>query len=107
MMLKDEYKIVIIGAGISGLSTGMAFAKTYDLTENPALIIEKQKIPGGCVTTFARQGYRFDTVQIIPDVSNILKFFEIETELTGFGNTYARLLLVDKQSKKLKPIPIA
>jgi phytoene dehydrogenase-like protein len=106
-MNHKEYKIIIIGAGISGLSTGLAFSKVYDPKKNPALIIEKQKTVGGCVTTFARQGYRFDTVQIIPDLSNVMEFFDIETELTGFGDTYANLFLLDKNSKELKQFPIA
>jgi phytoene dehydrogenase-like protein len=102
-----DYKIIIIGGGISGLSTGLAFSKSYNLKENPALIIEKQKTVGGCVTTFARDSYRFDTVQIIPDVKNLLKFFDISTDLVKFDHNYANLYLVNSETESIETIPVA
>jgi phytoene dehydrogenase-like protein len=105
--IDDNYKIIIIGAGITGLSTGLAWTKVFDVRKNPVLIIEKQAVPGGCISTFAREGYRFDTVQIIPDVSDILNFFEIDIELLKFENYYARLFLADPLKKEVKIIPVA
>lgn len=102
-----DYKLIIIGGGISGLSTGLAFSKIYDLRDNPVLIVEKQKAVGGCVSTFARDAYRFDTVQIIPDVRNILRFFDISTDLIKFDHNYANLFLVNSENESLKTIPIA
>ena len=87
--IDDNYKIIIIGAGITGLSTGLAWTKVFEARKSAVLIIEKQAVPGGCVSTFAREGYCFDTVQIIPDVSDILKFFDIGIDLIKFENYYA------------------
>lgn len=94
-----HYSMIIIGAGITGLSTGLAWTKVYDPKEDPVLILERQAIPGGCVSTFAREGYRFDTVQIIPDVFDVLEFFEIDIELKRFETVYARLFLADPKEK--------
>ncbi len=105
--IDDNYKIIIIGAGITGLSTGLAWTKVFDARKSPVLVIEKQAVPGGCVSTFAREGYRFDTVQIIPDVSDILNFFDINIPLVKFQNRYARLFLADPLKKKAKIIPVA
>ena len=98
--------MIIIGAGITGLSTALAYSKVYDLKEKPVLILERNSTPGGCVSTFARKGYRFDTTQIIPDVSNILEFFDLDIPLKRFENYYARLFLANTQTKTSKVIPI-
>jgi phytoene dehydrogenase-like protein len=105
--MDNKHSIIIIGGGIAGLSTGLAYSKIFDLQENPALIVEKQATVGGCVTTFARKSYKFDTVQIIPDISNLLDFFEIETELISFDKNYAHLFLADTHKNCTQTIPIA
>ncbi len=49
-------KVVIIGAGIGGLTTGALLAKAgYAVT-----VLEAQPYAGGSAGTFYRQGYRFD-----------------------------------------------
>jgi len=106
-IVEKRYKAVIIGAGITGLSTGLAWTKVFDPATNPVLIIEQHTVPGGCVATFARQGYRFDTVQIIPDVSHVLDFFGIEVSLLTYENIYARLFLADPDSGNCQVFPVA
>lgn len=49
-------KILIIGAGIGGLTTGAVLSKAgLDVT-----VLESQVYPGGCASTFFHKGYRFD-----------------------------------------------
>lgn len=54
--LSSHVKIVIIGAGIGGLTTGAVLSKAgLDVT-----VLESQVYPGGCASTFFHKGYRFD-----------------------------------------------
>lgn len=49
-------KIVVIGAGVGGLTTGALLAKDgFDVT-----VLEAHVYPGGCAGTFYHKGYRFD-----------------------------------------------
>lgn len=51
--MKDQYDVVIIGAGLGGLTAGAKLAKEgYSV-----FLIEQHDIPGGCATTFQRKGY--------------------------------------------------
>ncbi len=51
-----EGRIVIVGAGIGGLSAGALLAqKGLDIT-----VLESHSLPGGCASTFSRSGFRFD-----------------------------------------------
>src|SRR5512147_1558657 len=51
-----EKRMVIIGAGVAGLSTGCyALMNGYKTT-----IFEMHKIPGGLCTAWKRKGYTFD-----------------------------------------------
>ena len=50
------YKVVVIGAGISGLSAGIYAARSgFDVT-----ILEQHNIPGGLSTSWSRKGYYFE-----------------------------------------------
>lgn len=50
-------KVVIIGSGLGGLSTGLMLAKNgYDVT-----ILEQGNQPGGCLQCFHRNGVKFET----------------------------------------------
>ncbi|MBU1726572.1 MAG: NAD(P)-binding protein, partial [Candidatus Omnitrophica bacterium] len=51
-----DYDAIIIGAGIGGLTTGNILAKNG----MKVLILEKNSVPGGAVTTFYRNGYPID-----------------------------------------------
>ncbi|MBU2541846.1 MAG: NAD(P)/FAD-dependent oxidoreductase [Candidatus Omnitrophica bacterium] len=55
-MKKDEYDVIIIGAGIGGLTAGNILAKNG----MKVLILEKNQVPGGAVTTFYKDGYPID-----------------------------------------------
>ncbi len=49
-------KVIVIGAGIGGLTAGALLAhRGYDVT-----IFDRAIVPGGCASTFARQGFTFD-----------------------------------------------
>ena len=54
--IKDEYDVIIIGAGMGGLTCGAYLAKAGLKT----LIVEKHYQPGGYVTSFKRRGFTFD-----------------------------------------------
>jgi C-3',4' desaturase CrtD len=55
-MKKLRKKIIVIGAGIGGLTAGALLAKRgYEVT-----IFDRAAIPGGCASTFQRKGFTFD-----------------------------------------------
>lgn len=50
------HSIIVIGAGIGGLTAGALLAcRGYDVT-----VYEQAEVPGGCASTFKRQGFNFD-----------------------------------------------
>ena len=50
------HSIIVIGAGIGGLTAGALLAcRGYDVT-----VYEQAWVPGGCASTFKRQGFNFD-----------------------------------------------
>lgn len=53
---KKRKKIVLIGAGMGGLTTGALLAKAG----HAVTILEAHVYPGGCAGTFYHKGYRFD-----------------------------------------------
>jgi len=52
----QDLNIVIIGAGVGGLAAGALLARKGA----GVIVLEAQDYPGGCASTFAREGYRFD-----------------------------------------------
>ena len=56
MIENSKYDVIIIGAGMGGLSVGAFLAKE----SKNVLILEKHDKPGGYATSFTRKGYTFD-----------------------------------------------
>ena len=87
-----KYKLIVIGAGISGLSTAVAWLLN---NEGPVLVLEKGRTAGGCVASFARKGYKFDTVQVIPDMSDLLEYLGLDLPLERYEGVLSRLFLAE------------
>ena len=105
-MTKNKYGLIVIGGGITGLSSALTWAMYHDVKEEPVLIIEKDAKTGGYVTSYERQGYVFDTCQMIPNISELLEFFDIDIELKEYKGYYTRIFLVDTQTKKVRTIDL-
>jgi phytoene dehydrogenase-like protein len=86
------YDLVIIGAGISGLSTGLMWLKNKG--GKKTLILEKNPYPGGYVTAYERGGYVFETTQLFPDIVEILRYLGLEIGLKPYTGTFMRRLVV-------------
>jgi len=55
--MANKFDVVIIGSGLSGLiCSNILSKKGYNVA-----VVEKQKIPGGCLQTFKHNGITFDT----------------------------------------------
>jgi len=52
----EEYDVVVIGAGIGGLTCGSYLAKQGKRVQ----ILEQHYMPGGCCSSFSRKGFKFD-----------------------------------------------
>ncbi len=95
---RERWGLIIVGGGVTGLSTGITWALHRDVERHPVLIVEKQKKTGGYVTSYARRGFLFDTCQVIPNVSDLLSFLGVDIELREFTGDYVRLILVDPRT---------
>ncbi len=53
---KNKTRVIVVGAGIGGLTAGALLAhRGYSV-----LILDQAIVPGGCASTFKRQGFTFD-----------------------------------------------
>lgn len=53
---KSKSRVVVVGAGIGGLTAGALLARRgYEV-----LILDQALVPGGCASTFKRKGFTFD-----------------------------------------------
>ena len=102
-----DYSLIVVGGGIAGLSTALSWCLTRDARREPVLVLEKEPTVGGCVTTFARKGWRFDTVQIIPETGDLLAYFGLEMPLYRYTGHYARLFLADPATRRCRILPVA
>jgi phytoene desaturase len=67
-----DYDVLVIGAGMGGLSAGAQLAQQG----RKVLILEQANRIGGCCSTFERDGYRFDVgASLLEGVSLIEKVF--------------------------------
>ena len=55
-LLKDHYDVIVVGAGLGGLTAGSLLAKRG----LSVLIIEQQNKPGGACTSFKHEDHVYD-----------------------------------------------
>ena len=68
-----DYDVIVIGAGLGGLSAGALLAKQG----RSVLVLEQSERIGGCCSTFERDGYRFDVgASIVEIIQPIERVFE-------------------------------
>jgi len=98
-----EYDLVIIGSGLSGLSSGMMWQKNTE--GKRTLIVEKNSYPGGYSTAYEREGYVFETTQLFPDIIDILDYLEIDLNLKQYEGNFMRRLVVEGEQVDEYKIP--
>jgi len=55
-ILLPYYDVMVVGAGIGGLTTAALLAKRG----KSVLVVEQHYLPGGCASIFRRKGFTFD-----------------------------------------------
>lgn len=100
---KDRYDLVIIGAGNSGLATGLFWQKNRP--DDSVLIIEKEPYPGGYITAYRRGKYVFETTQLFPDVTAIMDYLGVQLNLKEYTGDFMRRLIVHGDEVKEYHLP--
>ena len=88
--MSEKYDVIIIGAGIGGLTTGAILSKKG----KKVLVLEKNPIPGGYAVNFRRGEFEFDASLHLLDGFGEGKISYKFLEETG----------IDKKIKFLKPV---
>ena len=104
----EKYDVIIIGSGISGLTTGILLAKRG----KKVLILEKHFKAGGWTHTFKRDNYEWDVgIHYIGEVHNkwspVRKLFDLvsdnKLEWHKMDANYDRIIFPDKQYNFVAP----
>lgn len=103
---KEKKSVIVIGAGMTGLGSGLTWALNNDVKEKPVLLIEKEPKTGGFVTSYEREGYLFDTCQMIPNINDLLEYFGIDADLRKFQGYYMRIFVVDPDTEDINVIEL-
>ena len=104
--LTKKKGMIVIGGGITGLSSALTWAINHDTRKEPVLLIEKEPKTGGYVTSFTRKGYLFDTCQMVPNISELLDYLGFEIDFKKFTGYYTRLFLVNPETEEVKKIEL-
>jgi len=102
----NKKSLIVIGGGITGLSTALTWALNHDLKEESVLLIEKEPKTGGYVTSYERKGFLFDTCQMIPNISEILNYLGVKIELKAFKGYYMRIFIVNPETNEVKVLEL-
>ena len=89
---KDQYDIIIIGSGITGLATGLMWLKNTE--GKKTLILEKNPYVGGYSTAFRRGDYVFETTQLFPDIIEMMEYLGLEIKLKKYEKDFMRRIVV-------------
>ncbi len=104
--MQEKYHVVVVGGGIAGLSTALAYAKNANVSSRPILLLEKEPKVGGMVTSFKREGYLFDTVQMISEVTTLLEYFGVDVPLKRFEENCIRIFIANPLTEGVERIDI-
>jgi len=106
----EEYDVVVIGAGIAGLSCAAYLAKQGKKVK----VLEQHSIPGGCCTSFRRKGFRFDAGVLhitggkeSGAFQRLLSALDMENDLQ-FKEQYQKFIFPDltfESSRRLEDLP--
>jgi all-trans-retinol 13,14-reductase len=88
----DHYDLIIIGAGITGLSTALMWQKNTE--GKRMLIIDKNNYPGGYCTAYKKGDYIFETTQLFPDIIDMMEYLGIDLKLKRYENDFMRRIVV-------------
>lgn len=89
--LQDKYDVIIIGAGVSGLTSAALLSKAG----LSVCVLEKAQHPGGYLQGFTRRGYRFDTaLHWLNQCSE--EFGMVSTVFKFLGNDYPKVKYLNK-----------
>jgi phytoene dehydrogenase-like protein len=88
----DSYDLIIIGAGISGLSSGVMWLLNTE--GKKTLILDKNGYTGGYVTAYERGGYIFETTQLFPDLTDVLDYLGLDLNLKQYKANFMRRIVV-------------
>jgi phytoene dehydrogenase-like protein len=88
----DHYDLVIIGAGLSGLSTALFWQK--NTSSKKTLILEKNSYVGGYSTAYRKGDYVFETTQLFPDIIEMIEYLGVEIKLKRYEKDFMRRIVV-------------
>ncbi len=104
----EKYDVIIIGSGMSGLTTGVLLAKNG----KKVLILEKHFKAGGWTHTFRRENYEWDVgIHYIGEVHNprspVRKLFDLVSDgklkWHKMDDNYDRIIFPDRQFNLTAP----
>src|SRR4030042_6545940 len=89
---QSHYDLIIIGAGISGLSTALFWQK--NTANRKTLILEKNSYVGGYSTAYRKGDYVFETTQLFPDIIDMIEYLGVDIKLKRFEKDFMRRIVV-------------
>ena len=77
-----KYDVVVVGAGLAGLSAALQTA----IAGKKTLLIEQHNLPGGCATSFVRGRFEFEpSLHELCDLGPVENPGDVRNLLDGFG----------------------